>query len=243
MATSLQVEPMHKLGYEIEKWGEGLDFGKPATMPKIKDLESGLRWVSGGLGQGLGSVGAPIVGGLAGAAGAAAVTLNPAAAAVGGVVGAFGTNHMILAGEAVRQFEESKVDPLVAAKAAQKIAPAMAALDTLGLAKVLQGPARKVKQGFLRYVGQRLAHGASVEAVTEMAQGVIRESTDAHLSGDLKVQERALAIIEEGIIAGMTGGVPGWRRWHRAVTAVRQRPPCRRHPTGPRGFVRRISGR
>ena len=117
-------------------------------------------------------------------------------------------NDVILTGEAFKQFEESGVDRLTAADAAAAIGPPMAVLDTLGLMKMLRGPAR-ARKGLLKYIGQRMAQGASVESATEMAQGVIREFTDASLTGDPKLAERAFNIVEEGLVAAMTGGVVG----------------------------------
>ena len=140
-------------------------------------------------------------------AGAGAAVGGPPGAVVGGAGGAFAVNDMLLAGEAVRQFEQSGVDPYDAARAAHVIAPFMAALDTFGLMKVLRGPMRGQTDNMLKYIGKRMAHGASVESVTEMSQGIIRELTDAKLTGDPKAEARAKAIIEEGIIAGLTGGV------------------------------------
>jgi len=209
LGTVSQSEAIHDFGNRIERAGEGMDFGAPpsTSMTEIDDAESLARWMAGGLGQGLGSIGAPIAAGATGALAGAAVG-GPLGATIGGIGTAFGVNDMILAGEAVTQFEESGVDPYLAAEAAQAIAPAMAALDTLGVLKVLRGPARGDK-ALLRYLGQRIAHGASIESATEMAQGVIRELTDAELSGEPKLAERALSILEEGAIAAMTGGVVG----------------------------------
>ena len=203
----MQSEMVHGAGYRVETFGEGIDMGAPPSMPPIEDLESLGRWMAGGLGQGLGSIGAPIGAGLVGAgAGLAATGGNPIGAAVGAWGTSMGVNDMILAGEAVKQFEQSGVDPLLSAQTAHSIAPFMAALDTLSVFKVLQGP-KRAKTALFKYIGQRLAHGATVESATEMAQGVIREFTDAELSGDPKVAERALSILEEGAIAAMTGGV------------------------------------
>ena len=208
LGATMQQEDMYNAGFEIEKYGEELDFGEAPSMPKIEDAESLARWMAGGLGQGLGSVGAPLASGAVG--GLAGAMVGGAPGAVVGAIGAgFAVNDIILAGEAYKQFEDSGVDPLQAAEVAQMIAPAMAALDTLGLVKVLKGPGRKASDGILKFMAKRMAHGASVEAATEMAQGVIREITDANLSGDIKATERAMAILEEGVIAGMTGGVLG----------------------------------
>ena len=208
LGATMQQEDMYNAGFEIEKYGEELDFGEAPSMPKIEDAESLARWMAGGLGQGLGSVGAPLASGAVG--GLAGAMVGGAPGAVVGAIGAgFAVNDIILAGEAYKQFEDSGVDPLQAAEVAQMIAPAMAALDTLGLVKALKGPGRKASDGILKFMAKRMAHGASVEAATEMAQGVIREITDANLSGDIKATERAMAILEEGVIAGMTGGVLG----------------------------------
>ena len=203
-----QQEDMYEAGYKMENYGENLDIGEAPTMPRIEDAESLARWMSGGLGQGLGSVGAPLMSATAGGL-AGFMAGGPAGATLGAITAGFAVNDIILAGEAYKQFEESGVDNLKAAQAAQTIAPAMAALDTLGLVKVLKGPGKKASDGLLKYIGKRMAQGASVEAATEMAQGVIREITDANLSGDMKATERALAILEEGAVAGLTGGVLG----------------------------------
>ena len=211
MGTTIQNRYVHELGYKVETWGEGLDMGKPGSVPSIEDIESigsALRWASGGLGQGLGSIGMPLAGGgLSFAAGS--MTGNPKVAAGTGILGMFATNELVLAGEALQMFERSGVDPLQAAKAAHAIAPAMAAIDTLGLTKLLQGPVRKARQSLLRYVGRYMVHGGKVEGLTEMGQGIIRQATDAHLTGEPKVAERALEVINETLIAGMTGGVVG----------------------------------
>ena len=208
IGASLQMEDLYDSGYTVEKFGEDMDFGEAATMPDIEGASSLARWIAGGLGQGLGSVAPPVVAGAAGGlAGFAAG--GPAGAAAGAIGMGYAVNDILLAGEALTQFEESGVDPLSAAKAARQIAPVMAALDTIGLVKVLRGPGRKATDSLLKYVGKRMAHGASIEAATEMAQGVVREVSDAALSGDSRATERALSILEEGIVAGMTGGVLG----------------------------------
>ena len=210
LGTTLQTEWMHGTGYRVERFGEELDIGAPPTMPPVEDLETLGRWVSGGLGQGLGSIGVPIAaGGLGFAAGTLASGGNPGVGAVAGVASAFTANDLLLAGEAVTQFEASGVDPLVAAQAAHAIAPAMAALDTLGLVKVLRGGTRKATDSFLKYVARRIAQGAPIESITEMSQSVIREVTDAQLSGVDKPGQRAWNVIEDGIIAAMVGGVVG----------------------------------
>ena len=205
--TVAQNETLHGIGYRIEKWGEDLDIGRAPAMAPVEDLETALRWVSGGLGQGLGSIGAPIVTGSAGAL--VGAPLGPKGMVAGGVTGAFSANHLLLAGEATEQFEREGVDPLIAHQTAHAIAPFMATLDTIGLAKVLRGPARKLRQSFVSYVGRRVAQGATVESITEMAQGAIRQITAAQLTGNPDTMERTIEVLEEGIIAGMTGGVVG----------------------------------
>jgi len=207
LGTTIQNEEVHGLGYKVERYGEEMDIGAPPTLPKIKDFESALRWMSGGLGSGLGSTALPIAAGISGGMLGQAAG-GPLAGLVAGTTSAFAVSDVIMTGEAVTQFEQSGVDPLVASEAAASIGPLMASLDTLGLLKIFRGPVRGDK-ALLNYIGQRIAHGASIESVTEMAQGVIRELTDAHLSGDPKLAERASAILEEGAIAAMVGGVLG----------------------------------
>lgn len=226
--TVAQNEALHGIGYRIEKWGEDLDIGRAPPMAPVEDLETALRWVSGGLGQGLGSIGAPIVTGGAGAL--AGAPLGPKGVVAGGITGAFSANHLLLAGEATEQFEREGVEPLTAHQTAHAIAPFMATLDTIGLAKVLRGPARKLRQSFLSYVGRRVAQGATVESITEMAQGAIRQITAAQLTGNPDTMERTIEILEEGIIAGMTGGVVGGAAG--TVTSGRReaRPPPKKQP-------------
>ena len=204
--TLQQSEALHDAGAKLERWGQELEFGEPAELPEVDSIGSAIEWATLGVAQGLGSMGPPIAAGAIGGAGGLAAA-GPVGAAAGGVGAAFGTNYLMMAGEAVKQFEASGVEPYKAAMAAQAIAPLMAGLDTLGLAKILRGPVRGESDSFLKYLGKRLAHGASAEALTEMAQGTIRELTDAKLSGDPKSEERAKSILQEGIIAGLTGGV------------------------------------
>ena len=208
LGTSQQAEAMHRAGYEVEQYGRGIEMGKAPTMPDWTSLENALRWLSGGLGQGLGSIGAPLVSGAVGA-GVGAAAAGPPGAVAGGAGAAFGTNFLLLAGEAGRQFETEGVDPYDASRAAVALAPLMATLDTLGLMKVLRGPMRGASDSMLKYIGKRMAHGASVESVTEMSQGVMRELTAAELTGRPDAEARAKGILEEGLIAAMTGGVVG----------------------------------
>ena len=204
-ATVAESETAFELGRKLEDYGRSLELGRPEPLPEVDSIGSAVEWAVLGVSQGLGSMGPPVVSGLAGAT--AGSVAGPKGAAVGGVVGAFGTNYLLMAGEATRQFEQSGVEPYKAAEAAQTIAPLMAALDTLGLAKIFRGPLRKEGEAFLGYLGKRLAQGATVESLTEMTQGAIREITDANLSGDPKAEERVKGILQEGIIAGLTGGV------------------------------------
>ena len=209
LGAVVQQEDAYGAGYKIEQYGENLDMGEtPSTsLREVEDFESLARWAAGGLGQGLGSIGPPIVAGGLGFAAGTAVG-GPGVGALTGAASAFAVNDVILTGEAFKQFEESGVDRLTAAEAAAAIGPPMAVLDTLGLMKMLRGPAR-ARKGLLKYIGQRIAQGSSVESATEMAQGVIREFTDASLTGDPKLAERAFNIVEEGLVAAMTGGVVG----------------------------------
>ena len=209
LGAVVQQEDAYGAGYKIEQYGENLDMGEtPSTsLREVEDLESLARWAAGGLGQGLGSIGPPIVAGGVGFAAGTAIG-GPGVGALAGAASAFAVNDVILTGEAFKQFEESGVDRLTAAEAAAAIGPPMAVLDTLGLMKMLRGPAR-ARKGLFKYIAQRMLQGASVESATEMAQGVIREFTDASLTGDPKLAERAFNIVEEGLVAAMTGGVIG----------------------------------
>ena len=204
----IQSKPLHDAGKSIKDWGKTVKMGEPATMPPVKDIDTALRWAAGGLGQGLGSIAIPIAGGGAGAAAGFAMG-GPKGATVGGFGGAFTADYFVLVGEAADQFRQEGVDKVTAAKAAAAIGVPMAALDTAGVMKVLRGPLRKPKQALLSYIGKRIVHGASIESVTEMLQGVIREYTAADLTGKADVARRFGHILEEGAVAAMTGGVVG----------------------------------
>ena len=207
VGQAMQIETLHDAGRRVKEWGRGIKLGAPATMPPVTDIDSALRWAAGGLGQGLGSITVPIAGGMAGAGMGAPA--GPKGMVAGGVAGAFSADYFVLVGEAADQFRQEGVDKATAANAAVKIAFPMAALDTMGLWKLLQGPMRKPRQALLSYVARRMLHGATVESVTEMLQGVIREFTAADLTGKKDIARRVSHILEEGVIAGMTGGVVG----------------------------------
>ena len=210
IGTAMQQESVYDIGHKVESQGMNMDWGKPGhqSLREIDSIGDAMTWASQAIGQGIGSMAVPLATGAAGAAAGAAVG-GPAGAVAGGVAGGFSSNFVLLAGETLKQLEESGVDGYDAGVAATKVAPLLSALDTAGLLKVLQGPARDARKTLIKYVAQRIAHGAGVEGATEAAQQAIMEMTDAKMSDDPDTVNRIWSVIEGGAAGALVGGTMG----------------------------------
>ena len=199
-------------GVNLQKWAKKLDAGRAPSVASIRDIngiEDAFRFILGGMGSGLGSTVPSIVGGAGGAAAGSMVAPGPGTV-VGAATGALIPAAPLNMGEAYLQFKEEKIPPKLAAQAAAAITPALAALDLLGLWRTVGGAlTRDAKTGVLRHVAKSILRGFGAEGLTEGSQSALREGVAAALTGNPDLRERALNVLDEAVIGGLTGAAIG----------------------------------
>ena len=173
----------------------------PASFsPRIESIydaegfQDYIDYAGSTLGQGLGSMGAMVAGaGVAGVAGAP-FGAAPITAPVGAVSTGFLQNYGEMYGTLV---DQQGVDPDAAAKYALVPAAAMAAVDTVGLGKILKPAKDALSKIFVTRIAQLSLRGGAIESTTEGIQSIIQESAGeiAELTGmatkDIELGQRA----------------------------------------------------
>ena len=213
-------------GKRLKGWAEGLEPTEAPHQIPMAEAEGMMeRAVSaaGSVGSGLGSLApsmaASVGGGIAGMA-----TAGPAGAAVGGAAGGFSVGFVQNFAEAYEQLVEEGMDNKSAAQAATLVGSAMGALDALSVGKIagtLKIPEKVLKGRLLRtiaeksatdqWVARRLKDG-STEAVTEVMQSALRETSAALLTdADKTVKDRMSGMIDDAI-GGFGAGAVASRR-------------------------------
>lgn len=174
-------------------------------------IDDTADYASYGFGQGVSSMAPSLVAG--GAVGL--ITANPF---IGIAAGAAGPSYIQNVGdvygglkeEMAAQLESGEISYEDVSKAAAIAGVPMAALDLVGVGKVLgtfKGGRDAVKRALISRVARGLATGFTVEGVTEGLQEVISQFTQSEMSGaDFATQERFIKIIDNAIIGGLAGG-------------------------------------
>ena len=106
-----------RTGYEMQVRSQGFDTGKPGSVhswSEVKDVDTALRFLIGGAGQGLGSTVPSLVTGTLGAL-AGGRLRGRTGATIGSLAGAALPSYALNLGEAFRQFKEEGVDQKSAA--------------------------------------------------------------------------------------------------------------------------------
>ena len=227
-------------GINLQKWARRLDAGRAPSVPSLRDIdgiEDAARFVMGGLGSGLGSTVPSLAGGAGGALAGSA--LGPGGTVVGAAAGALLPAAPLNMGEAYTQFKEEKIPAKRAAQAAAAITPALAALDMMGLFKAVGGAlTRDAKTSVLRHIAQRVRRGFAAEGLTEGAQSALREAVAAALTDNPDLQTRALNVLDEAVIGGLTGGAisaPAAALSRRQAPKVTDETPDALEPEAPEG--------
>ena len=205
-------QDMEGWGKDLQEWAKGLDIGEPPSVPSIDDIdsfESGIRYILGGLGSGIGSTMPSIVGGAGGALAGSAIAPGPGTV-VGAVAGAMLPAAPLNMGEAYLQFVDEGLPKETAAEYAAYITPALTALDAAGLLKAVGGAlTRDARHTMLKHVARAAARGFAAEGITEGLQSALREGTAAALTGNPDAKKRAMRVLNEATIGALTGGAIG----------------------------------
>ena len=203
---------MEGWGKDLQEWAKGLDIGEPPSVPSIDDIdsfESGIRYILGGLGSGIGSTMPSIVGGAGGALAGSAIAPGPGTV-VGAAAGAMLPAAPLNMGEAYLQFVDEGLPKETAAEYAAYITPALTALDAAGLLKAVGGAlTRDARHTMLKHVARAAARGFAAEGITEGLQSALREGTAAALTGNPDAKKRAMRVLNEATIGALTGGAIG----------------------------------
>ena len=210
---ALKGRDVEDIGRSMQGWAKGLGFGKPPSVEswaKVEGMEDALRFLAGGLGSGLGSTLPSLATGAAGALGGARVGGRRGMIA-GGLVGASIPAIPLNLGEAFDQFKREGVDPHTAATAASLITIPITMLDSAGVFAAAAGLGFKsgVKKAILARVAQGISQGIIAEGGTEALQSLLREVTASYLTGNPDLQARAIRVLDEATIGGLTGGTIG----------------------------------
>ena len=145
-------------------------------------------------------------------------------------------------GEVYAQLKQEGVKKEDAATAALVATLPIAALDAIGIEKLLR--AVPGSGTFKKALGQRIsqvmagvATGAGTEGVTEAAQSAIREGLAAVMTDNPNVKERLLSVLNEGAAGALTGGAIGGAVNTARTPAGDQPPPTPAAPASVAGGV------
>ena len=202
------------LGSEtVEQWLKPTSEAEQTYKPAIDEPFQGgvgdfFEWLSYQVGGGAASTVPPLVGGVAGAVGGAAIA-GPAGAGVGAVGGALLPSYVLNTGDTFRQLTDEKVDPDTAAGWALALGAPLSGLDLIGLSKVTGVGQGVVKREIMKAIAHRLKEGTLGEATTEAAQQILQESAAAYLTGNPNLGDRAKNVGLAALVGGATGGVMG----------------------------------
>jgi len=184
--------------------GPAAGVGRAAAM--AAGARIGARALAHGGAKAMGKAG-QIRGAFAGAQAGAAT-----GARIGAATGAYTAGYFMNVGEAYEQFVREGVSKEQASWHANKWGHLIAAVDLVGLGRVVsKTQLKEIKdhalKNYLRTVGTAYAKGAAEEGGTEAFQSLIRESVAVNLTGNWDLQRRFMNIVQEGIAGGLGGGL------------------------------------
>ena len=222
-----------KLAKELHAAQQKIGTGYERQEPSIADVGGiGEAWTYAmeSLGQGLGSMVAPLVGGIAGAA----VGNVPGAIVGAGATGIFGgvgdMNNALLEDKGVKEaLASGSISKKQAAMIALLGGGAIGALDSFGAFKA-SGLGKEVIQAELtKRVVQGIREGIFEEGGTEALQEVISQTLQGVTGGNADLVNRAISVVDAtfgGILGGGTvGGVSGALRAPPATVTPPPPPP------------------
>lgn len=193
------------IGQVISEAGRASQAESVGRVQKLEDIKSPrdlVDWTAFAMGQGVGSMAAPVLGALAGAA---------VAGPPGAVVGALGPSYVMLLGEIRGSLEEADVDGAIIDKVAPLAAIPAAAMDAILPGQVGRRAVSGVAASFGRELAGRVAaraiRGAVTEGITEAGQEAIIKGTTAALSEN--VEFLTMETLSEMTNAMAAGALPG----------------------------------
>lgn len=213
-------EDMVGFGKTVQGYGTEQLAQYQADVPSVVDIrtenvgdfiDDSLSYAGYQFGQGVASMAPSLVAG----AGVGLMTANPV---IGIVAGAAGPSYIQNLGDVYGGLKDELADKLESgeisyedvSKVAMLAAIPMAALDLVGVGKVLgtfKGGKDAVKRALVSRIARAAAAGFTVEGVTEGLQEVISQFTQSTMSGaDFATKERFIAVVDNAIAGGLAGG-------------------------------------
>jgi hypothetical protein len=229
-----QVRPMEEsqqrlrdLANQVKEWGnQGAETRQP-NVPSFTSIRTdGLSNMIGDaadyigylMGSGIGTSAPSIAAGVAGAA----VTKSP----LGFIASAAGPSYVqnlgdtygsMLQNDGVQKaIADGKITRKQVASIAAEAAIPMAALDSVGMEKVIGLNATGLKQAIVGRLVQRVVNGALTEGVTEGVQQVVQEAAIDVAGGDKTLAQQAVSVIDNAIGGAVAGGPMGAASSHAA---------------------------